>query len=184
MDMPKLQLESTPARLGLNIQRPVQEIEQPPAQLDIQQPAAILAMSTRKPQLNIDTTEARADVDLMSSIRRTAEVASYSKQQALNGIGRRAEQGDELMRIENGGTPVASQATEWGYQPYSEIGIKFIPSYGSVKLSFEPGKVDIQAQPQKVINNTKINKPIHQYTPGKVTAEMLQYPSLKIDWLV
>ena len=88
------------------------------------------------------------------------------------------------MRIENGGNPIESQAQQSGRQPYSSLGIKFVPSYGSVKLSFEPGKVDIQAQPQKVINNTKINKPIHQYTPGKVTSEMLQYPSLKIDWLV
>lgn len=184
MNMPKLQLQSTPARLGLNIQQPVQQIEQPPAELDLQQPAAILTMSTTKSKLSIDTTEARADVDLKSVGRRIAEFADEGKQAALDGTAKRAEQGMEMMQIENGGNPIKTQAQQSGRQPYSDLGIKFVPSLGSVKISFEPGKVDIQVEPQKVINNTKINKPIHQYTPGKVTGEMLQYPSLKIDWLI
>lgn len=184
MDMPKLQLESTQGKLGLNIQQPVQEIQQPQANLDLEQPAAILEISTTKPELSIDTTEARADLDMMSSIRRTAEVASYSRGQLLEGISRRAGEGDDLMRIENGSNPIPVHAEQSGRQPYSGLGIKFVPSPGSVKISFQPGKANIEAQPQKVINNTKINKPIHNYTPGKVTMETLQYPSLKIDWQV
>lgn len=184
MDMPKLQLESTKAKLGLNIQQTIQEIQQPQADLDLEQPAAILEISTTKPVLSIDTTEARADLDMMSSIRRTVEVASYSRGQLLDGISRRAGEGDDLMRIENESNPIPVHAEQSGRQPYSGLGIKFVPSPGSVKTSFQPGKANIEAQPQKVINNTKINKPIHDYTPGKVTTEMLQYPSLKIDWQI
>ena len=40
-------------------------------------------MSTTKPQLHIDTTEARADVDLKSSIEEYAEFAEEGKQAAL-----------------------------------------------------------------------------------------------------
>ncbi|UQW98005.1 DUF6470 family protein [Rummeliibacillus sp. G93] len=184
MYMPKLHIESTQGKLGLNIQQPIQEIQQPQAELELEQPAAILEINTIKPELSIDTIEARADLDLMSSIRRTAEVASYSRGQLLEGISRRAGEGDDLMHIENGGNPIAEHAKQSGRQPYSSLGIKFIPSPGGVKISYQPGKVNIEAQPQKVINNTKINKPIHEYAPGKVTTEMLQYPSLKIDWQV
>ena len=88
------------------------------------------------------------------------------------------------MRIENGGNPLVEQAKRSGSQPYSGLGIKFIPQPDSVKVSFEPGTLDIQVEPQKVINNTTINKPVHNYTPGKVKVDMLQYPSLKIDWTI
>ena len=70
MNFPKLQIQSTPARLGLNIQKPVQRIEQPQATLDIQQPKAIQTMKKTDPRLSIDTTEARADLDLKSGPRR------------------------------------------------------------------------------------------------------------------
>ncbi|MBM7607972.1 hypothetical protein JOD29_001216 [Lysinibacillus composti] len=184
MNIPKLQIQSTKAQIGLTIQKPVQEIQQPKANLDLQQPKAILKMETTKSKLSIDTTEARADLDLKSSRRRTSEVAQHSQEEAMNGIARRAQEGNELMRIENGGNPIASHASNWGKQPYSSLNIKFVPSAGSVKVNFEPGNVDIQVEQQKVINNSKANKPIHNYTPGKVKVEMLQDPSMKIDWLV
>lgn len=184
MNIPKLQINSTKVKIGLNIQKPVQEIEQPSANLDLQQPKAIQTMKTTKSQLSIDTEQARADVDLKSIRRRMEEFAAEGHQAVSEGIGRRAQEGTELMKIERGGNPIKSQAQQSGRQPYSSLGIKFVPSYGSVKVKFEPGSVDIQVEPQQVINNTTINKPIHNYTPGKVKVEMLQHASLTIDWLV
>ena len=184
MNIPKIQLQSTKAQIGLNIQKPVQEIEQLKANLDLQQPQAKMTMQTTKPKLSVDSLEMRESLDLKSSRSRTAEVAQYSKQSALEGVSRRAQEGNELMSIENGGNPLAEQAERRGSQPYSGLGIKFIPQPDSVKVSFEPGTLDIQVEPQKVINNTTINKPVHNYTPGKVKVDMLQYPSLKIDWTI
>ena len=184
MNIPKLQVQTTKAQIGLYTQKPVQQIEQPKANLDLQQPKAIQTMETTKAQLSIDTEQARADLDLKSSSRRVAEVAQYAVQTLQEGIGRRAEEGNQLMRIENGGSPISSQAKQWGYQPYSSLSIKFIPSHDSVKVNFQPGSVDIKVEPQQVINNTTISKPIHNYTPGKVTVEMQQLASIQIDWQV
>ena len=182
MNIPQLQVTTTKALLGLTTQRPKQEIEQPAATLDIQQPQAVMTMETTKPKLSIDTTEARAEMDLKSSFRRTEEVAQYARSEVSNGIARRAQDGSELMKIENGGNPNASFADRAFRQPYNSLNIKFIPSYGSTKVSFEPGKVDIRVEPQKVINNSVANKPIHTYTPGKVNVELLQHPSIQIDF--
>ncbi|NYF23923.1 DUF6470 family protein [Sporosarcina sp. JAI121] len=182
MNIPQLQVTTTKALLGLTTQKPTQEIEQPRATLDIQQPQAEMTMQTRKSRLSIDTTQARADMDLKSSAQRTEEVAQYAQSEVSNGIARRAQDGNELMRIENGGSPIQTFAERALRQPYSSLNVKFIPSYGSVKVSFEPGSVDIRVEPQKVINKSTANKPIHTYTPGKVTAELLQKPSIQIDF--
>lgn len=184
MNIPKLQMQSTKAQIGLTIQKPIQEMEQPKANLDLQQPEAILTINTTRSKLSIDAYAARESVDYKNSISRTREIAQRSLQESLEGIARRAQEGQHFMSIENGGNPIAEQAKTRGRQPYSSLNIKFIPHAGSVKVNFEPSKVDINVEPQKVINNTTINKPIHNYTPGKVNIEMLKYPSLKIDWLV
>lgn len=184
MNIPKLQVQTTKGQLGLTIQRPQQEMQQPKAELDLQQPQAKMSINTTQSMLSIDATEARADVDLKSSFRRTSEVAQYSIQEALNGLARVAQEGDDLMKIENGGNPIVEHAKRRGKQPYSSINIKFIPNHGSVKIDFQPAQVDINVEPQKVINNSKINKPVHQYTPGKVTVDLAQQPSVKIDWLI
>lgn len=184
MNIPKLQIESTKAQIGLNIQKSVQEIQQPKASLDLQQPAAILTINTTKSKLSIDAYEARESIDYKTSMSRTREIAQRSIQESLEGMARRAQEGQQLMMIENGGNPIAQQAKLSGRQPYSSLNIKFIPQAGSVKINYQPATVDIQVEPQKVINNTTINKPIHNYTPGRVNVEMLQYPSLKIDWLI
>lgn len=184
MNFPKLQIQSTPARLGLNIQKPVQRIEQPSATLDIQQPKAVQTIQTTNSKLSIDTTEARADIDLKSARRRVADFAAEGKQMLLDGIGRRSQEGAQLMKIENGGNAIKSLSQQSGRQPYTSLGIKFVPSYGSVKIDFEPGLVDIKVEPQQVVNNTQVNKPIIDYTPGKVTGEMLQHASLQIDWII
>jgi len=184
MNIPKLQIQSTKAQIGLDIQKAVQEIEQPQAKLDLQQPKAKISMQSQKSKLIIDAHEARESMDFKSSMSRTRDVAQQSIQDALEGTARRAQEGDELMQIENGGSPIADQAKRRGKQPYSSINIKFIPEAGGVKVNFEPGKLDILVEPQKVVNNSTINKPIHNYTPGKVKVDLLQEPSLKIDWLV
>ena len=181
MDIPKLHIETTKGILGLSSTKSIQRIEQPAASLSIEQPKAIQTFQTTQPKLSIDSTQARADVDLKSISMRWDEVASYSRKSEwvvlLNG----AQQGTELMSIENGGNPIASQAKQTGRQMKS-LGIKFIPSYGSVKIDFTPGNVDIQTEQQKPIISAQANKPIHEYTPGKVNGEMIQYPSIDISW--
>ena len=181
MDIPRLHIETTKGILGLSSTKSLQRIEQPAASLSIEQPKAIQTFQTTQPKLSIDSTQARADVDMKSISKRWEEVASYSRQSVLEGMGRRAQQGVELMSIENGGNPIASQAKQTGRQ-MKNLGIKFIPSYGSVKIEFTPGKIDIQTEQQKPIISAQANKPIHEYTPGKVTAEMIQYPSIDISW--
>lgn len=184
MNIPKLQIQTTDAKIGLQITKPQQRIEQPKAELDLQQPKAEVQIHTTKSELSIDAFEMRESMGYKNARALTKDAAQQGIQDALEGIGRRAQEGGEFMRIENGGNPIVEQAKTRGLQPYSSLNIKFIPEANRVKIDYKPSTVDIQVEPQKVINHTKINKPIHEYTPGKVQVDMLQYPSVKIDWYI
>lgn len=181
MNIPQLQIQTTRGVLGLQITKPVQEIEQPKATISQQQPAAILEMSTTRPQLSIDTTENRADIDMKSVFRRSAENAQFGKQSLMNGIARRAQEGQQLVRIEDGGNALVAIAKQNSTPPPAELGIRFVGDRSKIKMSISPGTTNINATPQKPIYDVQVNKPIHHYTQGKVTGQMEQWADIQID---
>lgn len=168
-------------RLGLQIDKPVQTIAQRKASIVQEQPAAILEMSTTRSQLSIDTTEARADLDLKSIFKRSEEYAQLGKQGVMEGIARRAEEGQQLLRIENGGNMIKELAIKNGTPPPDSIGIRFVGDRSKVKMSFQPGTLSIEAIPQKPRFDVTVQAPVHHYQPGKVTGYMEEWPSIQID---
>jgi hypothetical protein len=182
MQLPQIRLQSTFMKIGLNIEKPVQRIEQPPAILKIEQPPAVLEIETIPGKLTIDQTKAREDMDLKSVFKRVEEFAQNGYQDWLKGLERRARQGTELMKIENGGNPIAAQAKENSEGTPKQFNIGWIPSHFSVIIQYDPAKVNIDVKPQKPKIEAEIRNPIHEYKPGKVTTEILQRNSLKIDF--
>ncbi|RFB11031.1 hypothetical protein DZB84_21205 [Bacillus sp. HNG] len=182
MELAQIRLESQNAKRGIHTIKAVQEIQQPKAELSIEQPNAELTIKTTPGKLTIDQTEAWADMDLKHISRRIAEAADKGYQDSLEGIARRAQEGNELLRIENGGNPIAQIAKRKSDGPELQFNIGWIPSYFSVKTNYVPAEVDIQVKVNKPIINAGINKPIHEYTPGNVDIYLDQRQSLKIDF--
>ncbi|WP_027409286.1 DUF6470 family protein [Anoxybacteroides tepidamans] len=183
MQLPQIRLESTFAQIAMKTTPPVQEIEQLPAQLEIEQPPAEISIETTPSKLTIDQTKAWEDMDLKHIFRRIEEFAQKGYEDWLEGMARLSEQGDELMRIEDGGNPLADQAKENSEEPMYEFNIGWVPSLFSVKTNYEPAKVHIDVKVHHPNIDVKINKPIISYTPGKVNVDLAQRNSLKIDFV-
>lgn len=182
MNIPQIRLQSTPAELGIQTTPGRMDIEQPKAELDIQQPAGKMEIERRPSRLTIDQTEARADMDLKSVRRRIEEHSQQGYEDWLAGLARVAQDGDELMMVENGGNAIADQAKRNSENPMYDFNIGWIPSAGSVKIGYDPGSVRVNFEPQKVINNTRAVKPTIQYTPAQVDISMKRYADLQIDF--
>lgn len=183
MNFPQIRLQSQMAKIELNTNPAVQSIEKPGPDLDIQQPSAVLHINRTPSKLLIDQSEARADVDLKTIRRRIEEFAQNGYKEWLNGLGRRAQEGNQLMRIENKGNPIANIAKQNSQlYPTYDFNIGYVPKAGSVKIDFEPTKLDIEWETKKPINNTKTRNPIINYHPGNVDIRMKQYQNLKIDF--
>jgi hypothetical protein len=182
MQMPQIRLESTFAKLGMTTTKPIQEIQQPPADLSIEQPKADLKIETTKGKLSIDQSQARADVDLKSIARRIEEFAQQGYQDWLSGMARVAQDGDQLMRNEEGGNPLIEQAKINSETPIYDFNIGWIPSHGSVKINYTPANVKIDVQVNKPNIQVQVNKAITSYTQGKNNFELAQQNTLKIDF--
>lgn len=182
MQIPQIRLESTFAKIGMTTTQPVQDIQQPKADLKIEQPKADLNIETIPGKLTIDQSQARADMDLKSIGRRIEEFAQRGYQDWLDGIARRAQDGDQMMKIENGGHPIADLAEANSQNPIYDFNIGWVPSHGSVKINYTPAKVNIDIKANKPIIHPNINKAITNYTPGKVNLHLEQRNALNIDF--
>ncbi|MDF2065826.1 DUF6470 family protein [Bacillus sp. Cr_A10] len=184
MRIPQIQIQTTKGQLGLNIEKPSQHIEQPKADLQIRQPAAEVSIRTTDGQLHIDSSQARRDLGLIAPLEFSRNYAQKGRQAVLSGIARRAREGEQLASIENGGNAIQAIAASKVIPQKKALGIKFVPSIGSVKTTYTPASIDINVQTNKAQISATVNKPIHNYTQGKVSGYMMQYPSIEIDVIV
>ncbi|WP_338751631.1 DUF6470 family protein [Bacillus sp. FJAT-52991] len=183
MKLPQIRMNSQFAQIELTIQKPVQSIEQPQAQLDIEQPKAEMTIETTPAQLSIDQTAAWEAMDLKHIFRRIEEYAQNGYQDFLAGIARRAQDGDQLMKIEHGGKALEDIAKRNSEKEPKQLHLGWVPPHFSVKNNHKPKTLEIHWEPKKVINNTKAQKPIIDYQPGEVTTDMNQRESLDIDFV-
>lgn len=171
------------ARIGIEQTQAKMYMKQRPADLSIEQPKADISITTTKGKLTIDQTQAWEDLQLMNTIRLNEIYAAEGRKAALEGTARRAEQGAELVKIENDVNVFAEQAIQNGHPPMKTLSIKYIPRHFAVKFAYEPAKVDIQLRPNKPNIQVQVNKPEISFERGGVSIYMEQYPELKIDFV-
>ncbi|MFJ7699432.1 DUF6470 family protein [Lysinibacillus fusiformis] len=184
MRLPQIQIHTTDIQMDLRIAKPQQHIEQPKATLHIEQPAAILEINTSRGILKIDSSQARRDIGMIGPLESSANYAEKGKQEALKGMARRAREGNQLMDNagKDQGRATIQNISKQNHGPQRvQFNIKFVPSVGSVKIDYIPGTTDINIQRREPIIDAKVNKPIHEYTSGKVTGTMVQRPDIDID---
>jgi hypothetical protein len=183
MQIPRLRMQSTQAILGIEKSNSSIQIQQPHARMELQQPKATIEMNRTPPKLNIDQTQAWADMNLKSILRRNEETAQEGYQAWMKYLAKTAQEGSELMKIENGGGVIAAQAKRNAQLPKHEFGLGFIPSPFSVKFNYQPGNVQVTPHTYDVVSNIKAKKPIIHYQPGSVNYHLQQKNSLQFDIL-
>lgn len=187
MRLPQIQIRTTDAKIDLHITKPQQYIKQPKATQHIEQPAAILDINTTRGILKIDSSQARRDIGMIGPLESSANYAEKGKQGALKGIARRAKEGRQIMENsgKGQGRSIMQNIAKQNHGPHRvQFNIKFVPSVGSVKIDYTPGTTDVNIQRREPIIDAKVNKPIHEYTPGKVTGTMVQRPEVDIDVII
>jgi len=138
LNFPQVKINRRDAKIGLNTQNAQLTMKQPNADVSIQQPKADQNIRQHPPKLTIDQSNAWSNLGLKNVFERTRDTAQHGKQAHHKGLARMAREGDELMRIENGGNPIVAQAKRnagWDFD-YKPGGM---PVYDLVSLNYEAG---------------------------------------------
>ncbi|TXC90977.1 hypothetical protein FS935_08705 [Metabacillus litoralis] len=183
MNIPQIRLQSVSAQIGIHTTNAKLNIEQKQANLSIQQKPAEIQTKTTPSKLTIDQTEAWADMDLKHIFRRIEDAAQQGYNDLLSGISRRVQEGEQLMEIEKGGNAIADIAKQRTQEQSPPVNIRFIPTAGSVKISYEPAKVNIKVNVNKPIIDVRVNNPTFEYQPGSVIVDLRRRNDLTIDFI-
>lgn len=144
MKTPYLEISQTHGQIGLKSSKPFLKIQQQPADLQIrQQHGDNIKISKKAAQLFIDQTEAFADANIKGPLRRATEYAQGTKQKLLQYLAKTAQQGEQLMKIENGFGKIPQIAAENSKLFTKEFGMGWTPqSANRIKMSFQPAELD------------------------------------------
>ncbi|RDW16518.1 hypothetical protein CWR48_15850 [Oceanobacillus arenosus] len=182
MQLPQIRMHSQLAEIQIHTTNAKQHIEQPKADLTIQQPQASLSIQTTPAKLDIDQSKAWEDMNLMSILKRNEQHSQEGMKAVAQGTARRASEGTELMKIENGGNPLISQAVRNSHDQMKSLGIKFIPSTFAVKFNYQPAEVHTDVKVNHPIIEATVNKPRITYQPGTVETSLKQKQDLQISF--
>jgi hypothetical protein len=183
MQIPQIRLQQTYAQIGLRITQPVQEIEQKPAGQSIKQVPATMTIERKPSHLDIDQEQLWNELNFKSNSVFSEDMAAFAKQEALEAVAEKAQEGDQLAGIEKKNDAINSIISAKANPGPAEFNIGFIPSYGSVKIHFTPTELTIDWKQGGAEIETTQNKPIHNYTPGKTEVYLRQMQDLQIDFV-
>ena len=180
MKLDQIQIKTTDAKVNLHISDPVQHIEQPRAQQHIEQPAATLEIHSEAAKLFVDSSQAYRDLGLLTPKELGEQNAQIGKQKVMEGIARRASEGNQMMNItKSSGNVIQKIARSKSIPIPSQLGITWKPSIGSVKIRYQAGSLDINIHKHDPKIDVKIGKVVHDYTPGDVMGTLVQRPSVE-----
>lgn len=166
MNVPRLELSSTFAQIGMSSKRPPMSIRQPNADLQISQSHVNLNIKRSNGTLTIDQSEAFASVDSKPPLRRANEFYAKTNSIVAKYIAKTARQGDQMMRIEkNSSNAFAQIAKENSKLIEHEVKYGVAPKPLSVKMNYQPGELSITVNPDRI--DIKVQKRDPQITIPK-----------------
>ena len=161
-------------------------IETSSARLELHQKHAKVNIDTELPRILIDQYECFASAGLKGNYDFIKEVAQRGRQNALEVIGKKAQDGKMLAAIENKGNPIAYIAKRDAF-PEKEFVLDFIPK-ARPKIDVTG---DIQIDAEK--NSEGVNNGVEgnyipgslriDFSPARININVIRYPSVDIKYM-
>lgn len=168
MDLPRLTITQRPNILGVEIKKPKMSLETERSTLDIKQKTGDLQIKKDMVKVDVDSYPARYDLGIKNSADMVKEMAQQGREASLTAVGRYVRQGDQLMKLENGGKPLIRQVKEALNSDRKEIGYRW---KRGPKISVKSSKLQMKYKP---------NYPAVKYKLGDVRGN-LDWGKVKIS---
>ncbi len=169
MNMPRLEINQTFAKIDWDVQSPRYSFEPGQAKVLIEQTPAEMNVQYVPPRLTIDQSECWADMDIKHIFRRNEEAAVDAKRQVLNYIEKTVLEGAQLGAIENGGNVIRNLAMGHHLLPQHSFQYGNVPRNFSLRIECIPGEMRMDWK----IGGTTINvqdRPFqHNYERGRIS---------------
>lgn len=175
-----LQIKSLSARIGIEINNAKLDYGQKRGRLEINTQKAQLQIEQARPQVVIDQTIPFAEAGRKTMSLFTQEYVDLGRQHVMQGIARRAQEGDMMARPPYGNAIVQIVMSKL-HQPV-DYTIGTIPRT-KPEIDFVNMEGYISYQPATVESNYTIDDSQFNYRPGGVNVYMERYHELEISFI-
>lgn len=183
MNIGLIRINQTYGKIGIRQYPANMNIAQPPPTVDIRQSRADMKIDTTLPKVHIDQSQCFAELGLKSPLRLADDFYEESLEAGLDNIGKMAQEGERLMRIEDGGDPIVEIAQEAMYDDICEINVDCAPK-SRPKIEVREGRADVEVTPRPPAINwevyPKANIVASRY---KVDIYMAVWPNIKFEYV-
>ena len=174
--MLRLNISTQPIALSTSIQEPQINLKTtlPAIQLDTE--AAKIEISSAQGELSIDQTPCRESIGIKTVSTFTRDYAQEGKNAVLAGIGRMANEGDQLANISNsGGDAIVNLAIAHVTPAKGEVSLGWIDN---PIISYQPQAPTITASDPSLNLQLNRGKVENDFQWGTVNFQVTQYPKV------
>lgn len=176
--MLRINITTQPIRLDYTINNAKLDLQTTQAKVQLETTAATVEIRQSQGELTIDQYPCRYAIGLKNIADLARDFAALGRQTVMDTIGRLAQEGDQLARIQNKSNAIADIAASSTVSEVPDITYAYIPlpniHYQANPVQFNPkdGKVNLTLQRGTVQGD---------YQPGSVDIQVTQYPSIEIS---
>jgi len=176
--MEVLNIRTRQPQIGMETQRGKLEMTTPPVTLDIDNGSATVDIHTIPAELEIDQYPSRASYGVLSTADRILQTYRRAKQQASEGIARRAQEGAQFLNTSDASSVIANrEKSKLSEMPTMKVKLCQVTS---PTIKYTPSEVEMQAQIRPVslkVNNQPVNT---NYTRPEVNIYLKQKSDVKM----
>lgn len=177
-----LQIRQTYGQIGIETHRAWMDIRQIPPKAYIEQRPPEVIIDRKLPKVYIDQTQCFAESGLKPVLQLAREFYQDGLKAALEATGRIAEEGTRMVRIEDGGNPIADIAYERAYREYQYNIVQMPKSRPKIEWDMGYLNIDWKINPAKIEWELYTRAQIDLY-PHKVNIYMKQWPHIEIRYV-
>ena len=175
--MLRLNLSQRPAKINIETQRALLNLTTTMPKLEIHSEAATVEITGGQGQLSIDQTPCRASYGMLNNEAFARDGAERGRSTAFETIGRLAEEGDRMMRIESHENAIANMAADKNSPEAPEVVWQGI---AAPDIEYRPTPVRFHPIPAKLEMNFIPGQIENDSTRGAVQVSMAQYNKLDL----
>ena len=178
-----IKITSVYGEIGIQSKKPSLSIKQSLPRAHIEQPPAVLTISNKLPKVYIDQTQCFAESGLKTSLALARDFNAEGLKAGIEYIGQISQEGDRLMRIENGGDPIVDIAAD-KMLAENEFNIVSMPmSRPDIKV--DEGRADIVVLPKSptIDWDVRTKAQIEAETYPKADIYIKTWPDIKFEYV-
>jgi hypothetical protein len=181
MKLPIIDAQSVRGKIGIETSPGGFDIRQHRAVLDIHSTPAKIDISSKAPELYIDSTRFWEAMNGGNVLALTQRMASQIPGIVMQNMERIVEKGNRMAALNKGGpNPIPDMALQDFLAKGTGIEYMGSPSYKSVDIQFSVQKPDIHVALGGAEIRVSVQKPDIEYHRGSVRTFMEQYPKVTI----